>query len=258
MNTTLFILVFGIGSWYLSLFFHSFYSHRYVTHGEFQMSQRLEKICWVLTWLFQGPAYLDIVSYAIMHLQHHEFSDTEKDPHSPIFSSKTEQGLDFLWGVWPFMWKTKKTFTKIHFSRAYRERSYNGWKLPSWRGFEKFANSGTNKFLFGLVYIFLYAWLAPHWWLWFLLPINLTNGPIQGAIVNWFGHKLGYRNYPTPDNSHNTLIWDFPLLGELFQNNHHKNPKNPNFARKKFELDPLYSFGIKPLVRMGIIKLNPT
>ena len=63
-------------------------------------------------------------------------------------------------------------------------------------------------------------------------------GPIHGFIVNWFGHKKGYRNFnELKDNSKNSLPIDFLMMGELYQNNHHKKPNNLNFAEKWFELD---------------------
>jgi stearoyl-CoA desaturase (delta-9 desaturase) len=79
-------------------------------------------------------------------------------------------------------------------------------------------------------------------------------GPIQGAIVNWAGHKYGYRNFDCPDQSKNTLLWDFLLMGELFQNNHHQAGAKPNFAAKWYEIDPTYPI-ILVFDKLGIIKL---
>ena len=63
-------------------------------------------------------------------------------------------------------------------------------------------------------------------------------GPIHGFIVNWFGHRVGYRNFDEiKDNSKNSLPLDFLMMGELYQNNHHKFPNKRNFALKWFELD---------------------
>ena len=59
-------------------------------------------------------------------------------------------------------------------------------------------------------------------------------GPLHGAIVNWCGHKYGYANFDNQDKSKNTTPVDFLMLGELFQNNHHKFPNSPNFAKKWF------------------------
>ena len=80
-------------------------------------------------------------------------------------------------------------------------------------------------------------------------------GPIQGAVVNWCGHKYGYSNYDNEDHSKNSLPLDFLMLGELFQNNHHKHPNSPNFAKKWFEFDPSYPV-IRFLNAVGIIKLR--
>src|SRR6185295_14734614 len=69
---------------------------------------------------------------------------------------------------------------------------------------------------------------------------HYVMGPIHGAIVNWCGHRYGYRNFENGDDSKNTLAFDFVTLGELFQNNHHKYGMSPNFAVRRFEMDPCY------------------
>jgi stearoyl-CoA desaturase (delta-9 desaturase) len=38
-----------------------------------------------MTYIFQGSSFLNPRAYAIMHREHHAYSDTEKDPHSPHF-----------------------------------------------------------------------------------------------------------------------------------------------------------------------------
>ena len=42
---------------------------------------------------------------------------------------------------------------------------------------------------------------------------------------------------PLKDNSKNSLPLDFLMMGELYQNNHHKKPKDINFAVRLFEVD---------------------
>jgi stearoyl-CoA desaturase (delta-9 desaturase) len=45
------------------------------------------------------------------------------------------------------------------------------------------------------------------------------------------------------------------MLGELFQNNHHKYPNSANFGKKWFEFDPVYPI-MKTMHLVGIIKLR--
>jgi stearoyl-CoA desaturase (delta-9 desaturase) len=65
-------------------------------------------------------------------------------------------------------------------------------------------------------------------------------GVIHGAIVNWCGHRYGYRNFAVDDKSRNTLPIDFLMMGELYQNNHHCHPNRQKFAVRWFEFDPTY------------------
>ena len=85
-----------------------------------------------------------------------------------------------------------------------------------------------------------------------LLPIHWLMGPIHGAIVNWGGHKYGYRNYDAKDKSVNSLPFDVLTAGELFQNNHHTFGMSPNFAARWFEIDPTYQV-IKVFSALGFI-----
>jgi stearoyl-CoA desaturase (delta-9 desaturase) len=52
------ILIFFVAHWYLSLFFQTFFLHRYAAHKAFTMSPFVEKVVYVLTWIFQGSNYL--------------------------------------------------------------------------------------------------------------------------------------------------------------------------------------------------------
>jgi stearoyl-CoA desaturase (delta-9 desaturase) len=111
---------------------------------------------------------------------------------------------------------------------------------------------------FGILYSLFYFWLiffhgVSAWWL--LLPVHYLIGPVQGATVNWCGHKYGYRNFDNGDHSRNTGNIGFFLFGELFQNNHHRYPDSPNFAKRWFELDPTY-FILKILNGIKVIRFK--
>ena len=88
-----------------------------------------------------------------------------------------------------------------------------------------------------------------------LLPYHFVMGPTHGAIVNWCGHRYGYRNYDSSDVSRNMLFVDFVTMGELFQNNHHKFAMSPNFANRWFEIDPTYQI-MRVLQAVRIIDMS--
>ena len=84
-NLMIAILLFFSLHWFFSLFFHSFFLHRYASHKMYTTSKGWEKTFYLLTWFFQGSSYLVPRAYAVMHRMHHTYSDTEQDPHSPHF-----------------------------------------------------------------------------------------------------------------------------------------------------------------------------
>jgi stearoyl-CoA desaturase (delta-9 desaturase) len=80
-------------------------------------------------------------------------------------------------------------------------------------------------------------------------------GAIQGAIVNWLAHVVGYVNFKVNNTSKNLIPIDVIFWGEAYHNNHHKFPSRPDNSVKWFEFDPGY-FVMKMLHKMNIIKLR--
>lgn len=238
------IAIFFISHWFLSLFMQTFFLHRYASHGMFTMSKFAERVCHLLTFLIQGSSYINPRAYAIMHRMHHAHSDTEQDPHSPMHWSN----------VFSMMWHA----TKIYRSIVNRQMDVEKYakNVPQWPLLDKFADNFVVRVVFAVLYTYYYIIFATASWQYLLLPIHYVMGPIHGSIVNWFGHKYGYVNFAsTKDNSKNTLPVDFLMLGELFQNNHHYKPGDPNFAKKAFEFDPVYPF-IWFFDVIGLIKMK--
>ena len=66
-----------------------------------------------------------------------------------------------------------------------------------------------------------YIAFAHAWWMYLLLPVHFLMGPVHGAIVNWADTNTATAILNEGDHSKNTLFFDFLMLGELFQNNHH-------------------------------------
>src|SRR4051812_960661 len=101
------ILLFFIAIWYLSLFFQTFFQHRYAAHGAFKMSKGWERVFFIGAYITQGSSYMSPRAYAIMHRYHHAYTDTELDPHSPSFSSN----------IFSMMWRTRTFYQDIIFER---------------------------------------------------------------------------------------------------------------------------------------------
>jgi stearoyl-CoA desaturase (Delta-9 desaturase) len=239
------LVVFFVAHWCLSIFCQTFYLHRYGAHRMFTMSKPTERFFHLLTAVSQGSSYLIPRGYAILHREHHAFSDTERDPHSP----HVYQTLGKM------MWHTKVRYEGLTNRSIQSEARFEGW-TPEWPAVDRFFNRWPVRIAFGAAYTLPYLFLAPHWAFFLLLPIHYIMGPIHGAIVNYCGHKFGYRNFDTPhgDKSKNTLIFDFVTWGELFQNNHHARAMSPNFAARWFEVDLAWQV-IRVLAWLKIIGL---
>lgn len=237
------ILIFLILHWYLSLFGQTFFLHRYGAHKMFTMSPFWEKFFYIFSWVTQGSSYLNPRAYAILHRMHHAYSDTEKDPHTPHFFRE----------VFTMMMHTKKIYNDVLNKRVVIDEKFDR-NFPEYPGIDRIADSWFTRIGFGVAYTAFYAVYATHWWMFLLLPIHYLMGPIHGAVVNWAGHKYGYRNFNEKDHSKNTLFLDILMMGELFQNNHHHRGSRPNFAAKWFEFDPTYPV-ILLFDKLGIIKL---
>lgn len=237
------ILLFFIAIWYLSLFSQTFFQHRYAAHGAFKMSKGWERFFFIVAYITQGSSYMSPRAYAIMHRLHHAYTDTEKDPHSPSFSSN----------IFSMMWRTRTFYQDIMHGRMEVEDRFTK-NLPEWPAFDRFANSAFSRLLWVSVYVLFFVFFASSPWLYLLLPVVITMGAFHGAVINWFAHKYGYINFRLKNTSMNLFFVDILMLGESYHNNHHKHPSAINFGRRWHEIDPIYPV-IRLLAWMRIIKL---
>lgn len=208
----------------------------------FYMNKFWERAFYFLAYVLQGSSYLTPRAYGIMHRKHHAYSDTEKDPHSP----------HYYHDVFSMMWQTRKIYNDLVDRKTDEEERFTKG-LPEWPLIDNLGETLISRVGWGALYIAFYVAYATEWWMFLLLPIHFLMGAVHGAVVNWFGHKVGYSNFDNNDQSKNTLIFDFIMLGELFQNNHHKHFKRVKFSAKWFEIDPTYPV-IKLLSLLGVIR----
>ncbi len=242
MRTVLLLL---ITHHFLAVFMQSFFLHRYSTHRQFSMSRGWEKFFHVMTYLILGIGYLVPRAYREMYLDHHKFADGKQDPHAP---SNAPHIFAFVYRMY------------LEYHRYEKEpRSYEGpvgKAPPEWPLLDQLNASGIMKLFwiatYGLIY---YACGVRQGWQFIFIGLHAFLSGLQGVIVNWCGHRYGYRNFDTPDDSRNTLWIDFLIWGELFQNNHHQNPGSPNFAARWYEIDLTYQV-MRVFAWMGIISFR--
>lgn len=238
------VVLFFLMHWFLSLFCQTFFLHRYVSHKMFTLSKFWERFFYLFTFITQGSSFLNPRAYAILHKMHHAYSDTKEDPHSPHFFTD----------VWHMTMHTKDVYLNYAKHGVEPEKAFRG-NYPEWKFIDKLSDSWLVRIGFLVLYVLFYIKFATAWYMYLLLPIHFFMGPVQGAIVNWCGHKYGYSNYNVGDKSKNTVPVDIFLMGELLQNNHHKSPNNPKFSRRKFEFDPTFLI-MKALNAIGVLSLR--
>jgi stearoyl-CoA desaturase (delta-9 desaturase) len=210
------------------------------------MTKGWEKVFYFTTWLAQGSSFLVPSAYGVVHRMHHTYSDSDKDPHSPYFFKD----------VWHMMLHTASVFRSFLTGKNKPESQFLQEYLPSWRRLDKIGHHTVTRILFGAAYTTVYIFFAPNAYWFLLLPIHFLMGPVQGAIVNWCGHKYGYSNYNNGDHSKNTSPFGIFLMGELFQNNHHHAKNDANFAKRWFEFDITFII-MKVMHKLTIIRLIP-
>ncbi|MGY3052174.1 stearoyl-CoA desaturase (delta-9 desaturase) [Pedobacter sp. UYEF25] len=238
------ILIFLLIHWYASLFFQSFFHHRYAAHNHFSMTKGWEKFFFLCCFFTQGSSYISASAYGMMHRLHHAHTDTEEDPHSPAYSDN----------IFMLLWKTRTNYNRIFLGKLAVHEKYKK-DLPVWEAFDKIAHNWITRVLWGAFYVGFYAVFATAWWQWLFLPITFAMGALQGIAVNWWAHKFGYRNYKVNNTSRNILPVDLIFWGEAYHNNHHKFPGRSNNAIKWFEFDPAYLV-MSGMHKLGIIRLK--
>ena len=190
--------------------------HRMLAHKGFETNPVIRKLILYFGVLaIQGSP---IVWIALHRGYHHRFTDKDGDPHSPV------HGLWHSYMGWMFKDSDTNARSAIDlFKDPYCVFLHNHYKKIIWGSY----------LLLALIDISLMLYLV-------VLPALITvhSYAIQTSLTHTA--CMGYKNYDTKDNSINSP-WLFPLLlGECWHNNHHGDPKNPNYGRRWWELDFTY------------------
>jgi stearoyl-CoA desaturase (delta-9 desaturase) len=193
------------------------------------MSKRWEKFFYLFAYIAQGSAYVSPRTFAILHRMHHAYTDTEKDPHSPLFDKN----------VFMLMWNTRAFSTSI-FKGTFKPEERFTKNLPDWAVLDNWAHSWMSRVMWMIAYTVFYILFAPSAWWFLLIPFHILTVPIHAVVINWVAHKYGTVSYKMKNTSRNLWPFDFIMLGEAYHNNHHKFPSAANMGRRWYEIDPVY------------------
>lgn len=188
----------AVALYYVRMFFVTAGYHRYFSHRSFRTSRAFQ---FLLAFCAMSSAQKGVLWWAAHHRNHHRFSDTENDLHSP-----TQQG--FWWSHVGWILSTRNEATEVPMIRDY-------YKFPELRWL-------NNHFLVPPVTLAVALFLIGGWgwliWGFFISTVMLWHGSF---CINSLAHVFGRRRYATTDTSRNSLILSLVTLGEGWHNNHH-------------------------------------
>ena len=221
--------------------------HRYFSHRAFKTSR-----WWQFTFgaLGASAAQRGPLWWAAHHRNHHRYSDSGEDLHSPH-----QHG--FLWSH--MGWITSRANFRTRLSAVSDLEKY-----PELRFLDRF-----DVLVPAMLCVGLYAfgeWLAASWpefgtngaqmvvWGFFISTLVLfhcTN------TINSLSHMFGRRRYETRDQSRNNWLLALLTFGEGWHNNHHRYPASARQGFFWWELDLSY-YGLVLLSWVGVVwDLNP-
>jgi stearoyl-CoA desaturase (delta-9 desaturase) len=232
-----FVITYLLNITYITVFYH-----RGLTHGAVRLSPFARRLVALTGNWVTG---LDPKGWVCMHRLHHLHSDTDLDPHTPrrfgIFGLMLGQ-LESYKGVLRKLGKkdpaTVRIVSDLDFPVSWLNRKKLWYAPYLLHAAVALACGAAGMWLLG------YAYFA-----------GMMSHPIQGWMVNAFGHAMGYRNFATGDDSRNNTLVAWLVMGEGFQNNHHRFPKAAKFSVRWFELDMGYGLCLA-LDAVGLIKIT--
>jgi stearoyl-CoA desaturase (delta-9 desaturase) len=204
--------------------------HRYFAHRAFRTGRAFQLVLAVLGGM---SAQKGALWWAAHHRDHHRFSDTEEDIHSPLRR-----------GFW---WSHVGWFLARRYDRTRLEGIKDFARFPELRWLDRWhavppVALGTLLFLAG-------GWPALLWGF-FVSTTVLWHGTF---VINSLAHVIGRRRYETGDESRNSLLLALVTMGEGWHNNHHFFPSTANQGWFWWEVDASYAI-LRGLKVAGVVR----
>lgn len=235
-----FIVCFGL--WFIRMFGITAGYHRYFSHRTYKTSRFFQ---FILAILGNSAAQLGPLWWAAHHRNHHRYSDTKQDIHSPISHS--------------FWWAHVGWVLCPEYSKTDEKTIRDFAKYPELQFLDRF-HMIAPLLLMGTV-------IASGVLLEKYVPELHTNG-LQMLVwgfclstsllyhstftINSLAHIFGRRRFDTEDSSRNNLLLALITLGEGWHNNHHYYPASEQQGFYWWEID-ITHYILKFLSWFGIV-----
>ncbi len=232
----------AVAMYLLRMFAITGFYHRYFSHKTFKTSRPFQFVLALLgnSAMQRGPLW-----WAANHRQHHVYSDSEKDIHSPV-----QHG--FWWSH--LGWITSPSNFGTDF-KAVPDLA----KYPELRFLDRFdvlvpTLLGTALFFLGIGLNRVAPELGtsgPQMLIWgfFISTVVLSHATFS---INSLTHMFGNKRYQTGDESRNNFWLALVTLGEGWHNNHHHYPAATRQGFFWWEIDLTY-YGLLLIEQMGLI-----
>jgi stearoyl-CoA desaturase (delta-9 desaturase) len=225
--------------------------HRLLTHRGFKCPKWLEYafVVVAICCAEDTPA-----RWVAIHRRHHEKSDEQPDPHSPLAS--------FFWGHIGWLLVKNPDLSRLGIYERYAK---DVLRDPFYVALER--NLWQLKILLIQINVFFFAGLAGKllwggsWaeavqfalsivvWAVFVRTVFVWH---QTWAVNSVTHIWGYRNYATDEDSRNNLFIGYLAHGEGWHNNHHADQRSARHGHRWWEFDTTY-LTIRLLEKLGLV-----
>jgi stearoyl-CoA desaturase (delta-9 desaturase) len=209
------------------------YLHRALSHRSLTLSRPADFGFRVLTWMLTG---IRPRQWVAVHRMHHAFTDTERDPHSPLVlgtakvlfanaalyrtAARDPAGARYIRDLPPDRWD------KVLFDHA-------------------LLGLGLGVGLLVLLLGWQLALIAA--------AVHMVAYLLGGGAINAIGHRYGRRPHDNNATNNQWLAW--LVAGEGLHNNHHAVATASNLAMARGEIDPGWWF-IRLLVATRQAKLR--
>jgi stearoyl-CoA desaturase (delta-9 desaturase) len=225
--------------------------HRLLTHRGFGCPQWLERAFAVLgvCCLQDSPA-----RWVAIHRLHHQFSDEENDPHSPVIVRLFWAHMGWLFYENPLI-NNAGTYERyardllkdpfyFWFERKLRAYTTTLWQLPVFFGIPFLLGwmiwgSATVAYQYGMSVV-----------LWGVVVRTVAVWHITWS-VNSLSHAWGYQTYKTGEHSQNNWFVALVSNGEGWHNNHHADQRSARHGHDWWEFDVTY-LTIRMLAFVGL------